>query len=60
MEECKQKYCNDKYGRYFRIISYNTFGFSVAWGTSYEIDYDVVVPGVHIETPSNTYDVVFI
>lgn len=60
MKHCKELFCKDMYANHFRIISYNTFGFSVAWNTSYEIEYGVVVRGVHIETPSNSYDVIFI
>ena len=59
MEYCRRKYCMDDYAREFRIISYNTFGFSVAWDTIYELD-DNIVPGVHIETFRNTYDVAII
>ena len=59
MEECKSRYCDDPHSRDFRIISYNTYGFSVAWSTIYELD-TVFVPGVHIETPHHSYDVVLI
>lgn len=56
MDYCYYKFAKDENARHFRIISYNTFGFSAAWNTIYEIDGNVV-PGVHIETPSNSYDV---
>lgn len=59
MEYCRRKYCEDDCARGFRIISYNTYGFSVAWETICEIDNNIV-PCVHIETPSNTYDVALI
>lgn len=59
MEYCKNKFAMDEFSRHFRIISYNTFGFSVAWDTIFEID-GKKVHGVHIETPSNAYEVALI
>lgn len=38
--------CRKEGGRNFRIISHNTFGFSVAWD---------IPEGVRIETPQNSY-----
>ena len=59
MRYCKDKYATDDNGRNFRIISYNNFCFSVAWDTMYELD-NLTVPGVHIETAMNSYDVIMI
>lgn len=44
------KQCLLEHGLFFRIISHNTFGFSVAWD---------VENGVRIETPQNSYLIVF-
>lgn len=41
-----RKMCNDECGSNFRIISHNTFGYSVAWD---------IFNGVRIETPKNSY-----
>ncbi len=57
MRYCKDKYATDDNGRNFRIISYNMFCFSVAWDTMYKLD-DIMIPGVHIETANNSYDVI--
>lgn len=38
--------CHKENGYNFHIISFNTFGFSVAWNTA---------EGVRIETPQNSY-----
>lgn len=47
-------YCYDcfvsEHGEAFSIISHNTFGFSVSW---------VVENGVRIETPKNSYLILF-
>lgn len=43
--KCLNK-CLDEDGRHFRIISHNSYGFSVAWD---------IREGVRIETPSNSY-----
>ena len=57
MRYCMDKYATDDNGRNFRIISYNTFSFSVAWDTVYKLD-GLNIPGVHIETFKNSYDVI--
>lgn len=59
MKHCEELFCKDVHATHFRIISYNKYGFSVAWNTEYVIE-GMAIPGVHIETPSNTYDVIFI
>lgn len=59
MRYCKDKYATDDNGKNFRIISYNTFCFSVAWDTMYKLD-NLMVPGTHIETFKNSYDVIMI
>lgn len=49
-EDCRRK-CYEENGKNFHIISFNTFGFSVAWE---------VADGVRIETPQNSYKVVYV
>ena len=46
-QDCYNKYLEED-GNNFHIISFNTFGFSVAWE---------VADGVRIETPQNSYKI---
>ena len=49
-EYCHRLYCKEAGSDNFHISGFNTFGFSVAW---------TVPQGVRIETPSNSYLVLF-
>lgn len=48
---CYQQYLDSEESEAFSIISHNTFGFSVSW---------LCKEGLRIETPKNSYLVVFV
>lgn len=55
MEDCKRWYLADK-GENFRIISHNSFQFSVAWEFQWtNPESGEVIPATRIETASNSY-----
>lgn len=45
--ECRRKMYNEN-GKDFRIISFNTFGFSCGW---------IVVDTLRVETPQSSYEI---
>lgn len=49
---CFNQYANDENAHNFRIISHNTFAFSVAWDIT---DNDGVYIATRIETSNNSY-----
>lgn len=51
MRDCR-RWCEETNGYNFRIISHNTFGFSVAWNYNIPETGEVMT---RIETPSSTY-----
>lgn len=50
-DRCYQQYLDSEESEAFSIISHNTFGFSVSW---------LCKEGLRIETPKNSYLVVFV